>query len=356
MHRGYIRTQGGTFDSFKPCDRPALPVRWLPIRPPLLSVLLIALCHVVPVHAADKAAPAKASESASRSSSVAPSAEEINQSEVIWEWDPYYTDVAVNIPLTSKPIPTIASDSEVEIYSKLIEGSIIPRYMLLEASVYPMPILGTYLKSHTPGFYRQGQIGGSSINVFETVTAGFQEPWAISAFFGNIAKLVRPGERGNGTNLGYTGYLISAGSKHIKDNVLIDDDWYELEWKIKGKRDHADEKMGWSFRFGWKFNANADVTDVKYFSIHRSNLDHRAPFLHWMKNTTFDLKVQFSHHGGQMVREEFMIGKKYPVSGRDYTTSLDVGFVRDSPDEYSGSLRDRNKSSVTLLIRPSIEF
>jgi len=78
--------------------------------------------------------------------------------------------------------------------------------------------------------------------------------------------------------------------------------------------------------------------------------------LRWLKNSTFDLKVQFSHHGGQMVREEFLIGKKYPVNGRNYSTSLDVGFVRESPDEYSGVLRDRNKSSVTLLVRPSIEF
>ena len=324
--------------------------------PALLVVLLIALFHVVSAHAADKAAPAKTPESAPRSASGAPSVEEGNQSEIIWEWDPYYTDVAINIPLTSKPIPTITSDSEVVIYRSLIEDSIIPRYMLLEASVYPMPILGTYLKAHTPGFYKQGQIGGSSINVFESVTAGFQEPWAVSAFFGNIAKLVRPGERHSGTNLGYTGYLVSAGSKHIKNNVLIDDDWYELEWKIKGRRDYRDEKMGWSFRFGWKFNSNPDVTDVKYFSIHRSNLDYRAPFLHWLKNSTIDLKVQFSHHGGQMVREEFMIGKKYPMNGRNYTTSLDVGFVRESPDEYSGVLRDRSKSSVTLLVRPSIEF
>ena len=352
MHRGHIQSQARTPDSFWSRAQPD----FQPVSSALLVVLLIALIHVAPAYAADKPSPAKSPEPVSRSVSGAPPAEESSQPEIIWEWDPYYTDVAINIPLTSKPIPTITSDSEVEIYSNLIEGSIIPRYMLLEASVYPMPILGTYLKKHTPGFYRQGQIGGSSINVFESVTAGFQEPWAASVFFGNIAKLVRPGERRSGANLGYTGYLISAGSKHIKNNVLIDDDWYELEWKIKGKRDHADEKMSWSFRFGWKFNDNPDVTDVKYFSIRRSNLDYRAPFLRWLKNSTFDLKVQFSHHGGQMVREEFLIGKKYPVNGRNYSTSLDVGFVRESPDEYSGVLRDRNKSSMTLLVRPSIEF
>jgi hypothetical protein len=282
--------------------------------------------------------------------------DESSKAEVLWEWDAYYTDVDINIPLTSKPIPTITSDSETMIYGQLIEGSAIPRYMLLEASIYPMPALGTYLKAHTPGLYKQGQIGRGGINIIESLTAGFQEPWAVSMFFGNIAKLERPGDTRTGSNMGYTGYLISTGSKHIKNNVLISDDWYELEWKIKGKRDYSDEKMGWSFRFGWKFNSNPDITDVKYLSIHRSNLDYRAPILHWLKNSSLDLKVQFSHHGGNVVREEFMIGKKLPVYGKGYSPSLDIGFVWESPYEYSGSLRDRGRSTLTLLIRPSLEF
>lgn len=284
------------------------------------------------------------------------SGEEGSQSELIVEWDPYYTDIGLNIPLTSKPIPTITSGSETVIYRDLIEGSAIPRYMTLEASVYPMPILGTYLKKHMPGFYGQGQIGNGGINIFDSITAGFQEPWAVSMFFGNIAKLERPGEKRTGTNMGYTGYLISGGAKHIKDNVLIDDNWYELEWKIKGKLDYPDEKMSWSFRLGGKFNKNPDVANVFYVSIHRSNLDHRAPFLHWLKNSAVNLKVQFAQHGGQVVREEFIIGKKYPLSDKSYSATLDFGFVWESPGEYTGVLRDRDDSKLTLLIRPSIEF
>jgi hypothetical protein len=293
---------------------------------------------------------------AQQSATGTPSSDEKSEAEVIWEWDPYYTDVGINIPLTSKPIPTITSDSEAVIYRNLIEGSAIPHYMTLEASVYPLPALGTYLKKHSPGFYSQGQIGNGGINIFDSITAGFQEPWAVSMFFGNIAKLVRPGEKRTGSNIGYTGYLISAGKKHIKNNILVDDDWYELEWKIKGKRDYPGEKLSWSFRLGGKFNVNHDVTDVFYFSIHRSNLDHRAPFLNWLKNTSLDMKVQFSQHGGQVVREEFIFGKKYPIEGKSYSATLNFGFVWESPDEYLGTLRDRNKSLLTLLIRPSIEF
>jgi hypothetical protein len=282
--------------------------------------------------------------------------DEGNTAVVVWEFDPYYTDVAINVPLTSTPIPTITSDSEFEIYSRLIEGSAIPRYMLLEASVYPMPVLGTYLKRHTPGLYNSGEIGNSGTNIIESATTGFQEPWAVSAFFGNIANLVRPGTELQGNNRGYTGYLVSAGSKHIRDNVLIDDIWYELEWKIKGKRDYPNDKQEWSFRAGAKFHDNPDITDVAYISIHRNNLDSRFSFLHWVKNTEIDMKLHFSQHDGQMVRLEMILGKKYPIADKNYTPTLNVGFIWSSPKEYNGALLTGTANTVTFVFRPSIEF
>lgn len=291
-----------------------------------------------------------------RHTATKPPVEESSEVEVSWELDPYYTDVGVNIPLTSKPIPTITSDSEADIYRHLIEGSAIPRYMLFELSVYPMPALGTYLKTRQRGFYDQGRIGGGGINLFESVTAGFQEPWAASLFFGNIAKLERTGEKRSGSNMGYSGYLVSFGNEHIKNNVRVEDEWFELEWKIKGKRDYADEKMSWSFRAGGKYHNNINITDVVYFSAHRTNLDMHAPFLGWLKNSSLDLKIQFAQQGGKVVRQELVIGKKYPVDGKSYSTTLDVGVVWEAPEEYSGVLRDRTTSKKTLLIRPSIEF
>ena len=104
------------------------------------------------------------------------------RSELVFELDPYYTNVDYNVPLSGKPIPTITSDSEAVIYSELIKDSLIPRFMVLEASVYPLASAATYIKSHSPHLYRQAEIGRSGINLFESATAGFQEPWAVSAF------------------------------------------------------------------------------------------------------------------------------------------------------------------------------
>jgi hypothetical protein len=278
------------------------------------------------------------------------------KSELVFELDPYYTNVDYNVPLSNKPIPTITSDNEAVIYSELIKDSLIPRFMVLEASIYPVASATTYIKSHSPHFYRQGEIGHSGINLFESATAGFQEPWAVSAFFGNVAKLQRPQEQRQGNNYGYTGYLLSAGNKHIKDNTLVADDWYEFEWKVKGKLDYVDEKLSWSFRVGGHYNSNKDVNNVAYVSLHRSNLDFRFSFLEWLENANYDLRMHFLQHGGQMVRLELIAGKKMPVQGWSYTPTLDVGLVWTSPNEYSGLLRDTQGNRTTLVFRPSLEF
>ena len=125
---------------------------------------------------------------------------------------------------------------------------------------------------------------------------------------------------------------------------------------MKGDLDYPDEKLTWSFRVGAKLNANPDVTDVMYVGIHRSNLDFNQPFLGWLNNSDLDVQVQFSQHGAKPVYEEVEIGKKYPLPNRGYSLTLDVGFLWESPDEYSGALRTSNKSSLTLVLRPSIEF
>jgi hypothetical protein len=156
--------------------------------------------------------------------------------------------------------------------------------------------------------------------------------------------------------MGHTGYLVSAGSKHIKENVLIGDNWYELEWKIKGKRDFPNDKLQWSFRIGGKFHDNPAITNVAYAAIHRNNLNSNFPFLHWVKNTELDLKLHFSQLDGQLVRAEVIAGKKYPLANKNYTPTLNIGFVWSNPKEYRGVLATNDKNTFTLVFRPSVEF
>jgi hypothetical protein len=324
----------------------------------IFAALLTGSLLAAPIYAADADTSAQnlPGETESQHAVTATFPEESSKVELMGEFDPYYSNVGINIPLTSKPVPTIRSTSESVIYGELIQGALIPRFMLIEASVYPMPLLGTYLKANEPDFYQGGRIGKGGLNIIESATAGFQEPWAVSAFFGNIAKIVRPGEGRVGSNVGYTGYLVSGGVKHIKSNLLIDDHWLEVEWKIKGKVDYPDEKLGWSFRVGGKYHDNPNITDVIYLTLFRSNLNANFPVLSWINNSALEVKLHFSEVTSHLVRQEYIVGKKYPKAGWTYAPTLDVGVVWSSPEEYSGILRTSGADSWTLVFRPSVQF
>ncbi|HEY3645597.1 MAG TPA: hypothetical protein VGM16_09695 [Gammaproteobacteria bacterium] len=273
-----------------------------------------------------------------------------------WALDPYDSNLAYDFPLGDKPIPVIHSEDPSVLFRALMEDSLLPHYMYVQADVYPLPMLGTWLKSHSPHTYKKADLQATGVNLIESSTTSYQEPWALSVFLGNIADLQRPGESQGANNVGYSGWLVSGGTQHLKDNVLIQDDWYRLEWQVRGDLKDPVAKFSWDFRVGSKFNANPYVTDVVYLGLERDDLDFRKPFLSWLDNSSLDLQAEFSQHGGHVVRETLVMGKKYPFPEAGYALTLSVGVVWDGVGEYSGPLRDSPKSQYTLVFQPSIQF
>jgi hypothetical protein len=276
--------------------------------------------------------------------------------EVVWEFDAYYTSVGINLPLTDEPVPEGGQLSEWEVYKKLFKDSLRPRVLLFEVSVYPMPVLGTYLKEHSPDTYDSFRVGDSDLNLLESLTAGFQEPWAVSMFVGSEMNFTKPGRERKGTNKGYMGYLVSYGAKHIKDNVLIDDDWWEFEWKLKGERDFEDEHLTWSFRTGIKNHGNPYIADIFYIGARRSNLDYRGRFLSFLQNSTIEVLTELTQDGFDFARQEIVIGKKYPFPDKGFALALDVGVIYQRSGKYLGPLADPNADEFAFVFRPNIEF
>jgi hypothetical protein len=254
-----------------------------------------------------------------------------HKSQFTWALDPYDSNVAFDFPLGDKPISTIQSDDPSELFRGLMEDSLVPHDMYVQGDVYPLPILGTYLKSHSPHTYKKGDLQNTGVNLVESSTTSYQEPWALSLFLGNIADLQRPGQSQSTNNVGYCGWLFSGGTQHLDDNVLIQDDWYKVEWQVRGDLLDQGAKFSWNFRVGSKFNANPYITDVVYLGLQRDDLDLSKPFLSWLDNSSADLQLELSQHGGHVVREEFVVGKKYPFPQAGYALTLSLGVVCCSP-------------------------
>lgn len=287
---------------------------------------------------------------------VSPAVPKAASCEPGWELDPYYSNISISIPFTDTPIPEVTEKNEVTIYRQLLRNIFQPRFMLLEAAVFPMPLLGVSTKKYAPEFYRDFNIGSNDLNLLEAVTTGFQEPYAFSLFFGDLVSFVKPGEEKITSNRGYMGYLFSYSNQHIKRNVLIPDNNLESEWKLKGDRVFLEDKLIWSFRVGAKIHDNPDIANTAYLGFRRSNLDFKADFLSFLDNSSIDFRWDFSMKDGTPLRQEYTIGKKIPVSGWRVALRLDVGVIWQNPAMYSGSLHDSNLHNVLVVIRPNIEF
>jgi len=275
------------------------------------------------------------------------------KTEVVTEWGAYYSSVGLYIPTSDDPFPEGGQLGEIEVYKQLFERSYRPNVIALEASVYPMPILGVWVRKNHPGFYDESTIAGD-LNLVQALTAGFTEPWAVSAFFGSQMKFSRPGETGRDTNRGVMGYLFSVGTKHIKSNVLIDDDWFEAEWKLKGDRVFQEERLSWSFRGGARLNRNANIADTLYLGFRRSNLDFKSPFLSWLDNSRIDVFTEVGRPG--LLRQELIVGKKYPMSESRMAWEIDVGVIYERAAKYTGELAPLARTGTTFVFRPNLVF
>ena len=272
------------------------------------------------------------------------------------ELDPYYTSIGLYNSLTGKPIPHMGAAPEIEIYRELIKNFYKPRTLVLEASINPLPYSGALVRKHQPDFYNDLQLT-SNLNLVEAATAGFEEPWALSMFFGNVISFDSINKSFQGKRTGYSGILINAGNFHIKNNILIRDKWFETEGKLKGEQYLADRTLRWSFRGGLKVHENKFIADSFYLGFRRSRTDFGNSRSFWLNNSGFEYVADFSQKKLEPLRHLFLVEKKFPV-GKRSVFNLGAGFVWTSNKKYSGALADKGAAhnSFQFILRPNLEF
>jgi len=262
----------------------------------------------------------------------------------------YYTSAGLYLPLTRSPTPDAGERSEAQLYWSLLKGALVPRFLVLEASVNPMPCLGVAVHQWREAY--QGAQVTSDLNLLQALTAGFDEPFALSLFVGNVADFDVRGQR-HVRGRGYLGAVVSGGLGHIKDNVLVEDAWMEAELKLKGDRVTEAQKLSWSFRAGVKLHDNAYVTDTAYLGLRRSRVDWEEG--HWLlANSGFEYRFDLSL-AGRPLRHLFVVDKKWPL-GKRVALVLGVGVLWEASGAYGGALADPDGEALQLLLRPNVVF
>ncbi len=270
------------------------------------------------------------------------------------ELDVYYSNLGYYQSLSDSPIPEFVENDESSAYSRLLDSAFsLPRFMLLELGVYPLPYAAAYMKEQHASAYDKVSIG--NLNLIQAMTAGYEEPYALSLFLGSIVRFVQPGEEKKIKNRGYTGFLFSMGDQHIVINNLVADNWYELEWKVKGDQDFENKTLSWSMRFGGKFHENSNITDVFYVGVRRNHLDAASDDISWFQNADIDFKMELNSRTFDITRLNLFINKKWPAPlFKKSAFEFGVGVIHER-NKYIGELAQKSRD-LQLILRPSFKF
>jgi len=272
--------------------------------------------------------------------------------EIDYELDPYYSNVGLFVPFNHEKIPKVTLKNERAIYLELLKNALTPSFLVVEFSVNPLPILGVYLKQHQTELYQKAQVS-DNLNFIEALTEGFEEPYALSFFLGNVIQFTLPSESKIKTvNKGYSGLLVSIGDQHIRSNNQFDDQWIEIEWKLKGDRRIGDLYHSFSFRLGTKTHQNINIDDSFYFGIRREFFNSKIQRYRVLENIGVDFRLDFSRNTNKLIQAELFIDKHWPTSSADL--SFGIG-LKQVDNKYLNELSDLNQD-IQLILRPSIQF
>lgn len=298
----------------------------------------------------------------------------IGRSRVSLAFEPFYMPLDIFIPLTASDIPKINTQKELAIYWYFLKRFFLPRFIVLEASVYPFPLVGSAIREKWPGFYDKMTVF-NGLNIIESVTTStFQEPWASSVFLGNVVDFTPPVRTTvvtNGTNghhivrvvdfnsyigKAYGGLLVSYGTHHIRQNSLIRDDWLELEFKMIGKRWKSGAQTSWSYRMGGRYHSHSLIQSYFLAGFKREHLDRSFQKFTFTENSYIDLEYRCLTRSFKPISLRLLIGKKFPFSKTKLLPSLTLGVRWNFRSIYHDGLAGDKDPEFSFLITPAVTF
>ena len=272
-----------------------------------------------------------------------------------YELDAYYSNVSAFIDLDSdRNISDGNHMNEREIYSKMFLKTFHPNIFLVELSVHPMNIAGTYYRKKNEDEYDNKHV--NDFNMVKALTAGFEEPYSLTFFLGNMMVFTKNNGERVGKNRAYMGYMLTVGNKSIKDNREHNDKWANFEFKLKGTREKNNQDLDWSFRVGSRIHSNHDFVDTVYFGARRSSIDYKKSIWSIFYNSSFTTMFAFRDTDFRLTEAEIVGGKIFPTSVEGLSFGLDLGYLYTTAYKYEGELKDDGIDKHQAVIRPNIKW
>ncbi|MBC7186617.1 MAG: hypothetical protein H5U38_06245 [Calditrichaeota bacterium] len=260
--------------------------------------------------------------------------------------------------------------NEGRIYAYLGRRLFSPKYLLVQATLYPLATLSSYVETYHPRQFDRLEVAG--FNVLRSLGSGSEEPYALSLLVGNIAFLgyYEPTEgtaRVRQAGSALAGLLLSTGHWHIHDNIRVADRWWQVELILTGTSSRPGvEELEWNFRGGVKLHSNQLAPDVVAFTLFRDDVQWQARGFSLLANS----QIEYEAHlplGDQdqampfVVRHLFRYGKKFPLRlwGKQVVPQLGGGVLWEwvrSYDREARHFQPKGAGQWVWLVQPTISF
>lgn len=274
-----------------------------------------------------------------------------------YELDLYYSNVSAFIDLDRDKNITDGTDmSEKQIYSQLLKNSLSPNIFLTELSFHPMSWGGVWYRKHYPERYTKASI--DNFNIIKALTAGWEEPYSISFFVGRMLVFKQKHAHHIGKNRAYMGLLVTLGNKTIKDNKAYEDNWINVEYKLKGTRELERKDLDWSFRIGYRYHNSDDFANNLYIGARRSSIDFYKSIWSLIYNSAFDTLLEVDDKRFSLTKAQIILEKKWPLTawGKNVTFGLGIGYLYYGKYRYSQALQKEGYDEHQLIFRPNLKW
>jgi len=184
------------------------------------------------------------------------------------------------------------SEGEALLFRRMAREGLNPGYAALEVTTYPMGWGTAILPETAPKLYSAFSLT-QDWNLWESLGAGFQEPWSISLFLGDMATIWDLDSTYSLVPVasGASGWVLTAGSQELISGRVTNDRWSRLEWKLKGSN-RGSFPVEWDIKIGYRWEANPDRPDGLTFRYYRENFasDHSG----WAGNNQIDIRLRWA--------------------------------------------------------------
>ena len=254
----------------------------------------------------------------------------------------------------------IYQENETDLYTDLFYASFNPAYILTEATVYPVAVFSSWLKTDHLSMYQHFDLT-DDLNLLDALASTYQEPWSISLFLGQLANFVTltDSEDLAVVATGASGFVITTGQQQIFDGYLVQSSWARLEWKLKGAGGDQIRKHAWNIKIGYRWYGLPEIANTITMTYSRLKTEKGRHSWNVRHNSCTEIELQIppSELKSGFSRITCSYGKFFPI--RKYLIGFKIGYGFERRREYRGvetGFSQERRVLQGILLQPMVLF